>query len=326
MTDLSERSAKLSGAVLAALGANIGVTVVKAVAAIFTGSAALASEAVHSSADSLNEVALLIGKHLGRKGETSRFPLGTSRARYLSAFVVSFLLFAVGGVYSIVQSSQRLVSISSSPGNRMVHASDLWIALGIVGVSAVLEVLSLRASLIEKRSEASREHLTDIPLWKFWARTSSSDLAAVLMEDILALASLATAGIGIGLSLLIGDEIYDGIAGVAVGVLLILGAIVLSIKSGSLLLGTSIGVPLQNIAIAQIEATPGVNRILHFQGISLSEDRLLIAVKIEITQGTDHPSLVDDIESRVRSALSGFLIEMFVEEDRYDASRVGGSS
>ena len=308
------REAEHQGAaVKAALGANIGVAIAKLLAAFFTGSSAMLSESVHSIADCSNEIVLMVGG-----------PFGLYRAKYLASFVVATLLFFVGGFFSTSEAVKKLVAISADPALRDVNRMELLVAFIVVVISACLEGFGLHQSIKEANERMERTNTKHMGVFRFWRRTKSAELASVIMEDTLALIGLAFAGLGIGLAILLDDEIFDALGGLMVGLVLIVGSLFLAFKSGSLLIGEAVDSDTRGKIVEAVTTTPGVERLLNMQTVHMSEDDILLCVKVQTSKlDRDYDvETVDKIEKAVRTALPWYNFEIYVEPDIYSAKHV----
>ena len=184
-------------AVLAALGANLGIAVTKFVAFLFTGSASMLAEAVHSVADTGNEVLLLVGRGRSLRPPSDEHPFGFGRERYFYGFVVSVMLFTVGAAFSVYDGLHKIL-------NPEPVRSPL-VALVVLVASAVLEGLSLRTGV----SEANKVR-GDRNWGTFIRRTKAPELPVVLLEDLAALIGLGFAFTGVTLAALTGNGQWDG--------------------------------------------------------------------------------------------------------------------
>ena len=243
------KSAKIGIAVIAALVANILVALVKFAVFLFTRSASMLSESVHSLADSGNELTLIIGNKLSHRPPSRKHPLGWSRARYLASFIVAVSLFAIGGVYSASESIAKIRAVASGgPDAHAVDASKMSVVLVVTLVCALIELWSLHNGIKEAKERFAETHNPGrFSLWKFWRGTKSSDIAVVLAEDTLAVIGLAFAFIGTAVAIATGDEIWDAIGGTSIGVLLIIGALLLGWQVASLLIGEGASEPTYQI-------------------------------------------------------------------------------
>lgn len=318
----SPTQAKHTGAaVKAALAANIGVAVAKLCAAVFTGSSAMLSESVHSVADCSNEIVLMIGGRFSLHRTDGDHPFGLYRTKYLASFVVATLLFFVGGFFSTSEAVKKIVAVAEHPGLRDANQMELLAAFVVVLISACLEGYGLHSSAKEANERMARTRTPHMGLYRFWGRTKSAELASVIMEDTLALIGLAFAGSGIGLAILLDDELWDAIGGLLVGLVLICGSLLLAFKSGSLLIGEAVDKVTRQEIVDAVTSTPGVNRLLNMQTVHMSEDDILLCVKVE-TSKLDRDfdvQTVDKIEQSVRSALPWYRFEIYVEPDIFRA-------
>ena len=177
--------------------------------------------------------------------------------------------------------------------------------------------MGLHTSIREAHERMRRVKVEEGSLIGFWRRTKSAELASVMMEDTLALIGLAFAGLGIGLSMITGDELYDAIGGLLVGLVLIAGSAALMFKSGSLLLGESISDRTRGRVVSAVESTEGVERLINMQALHMDEDAVLLCLKVQ-TSKLDRDFDVDTvnkIEANIRKALPWYEWEIYVEPD-----------
>lgn len=310
-------------AVLWALIANVAVAAVKFIVAAFSHSASMMSEAIHSTADSLNEVTLIVGEKMSHRPPTKNFPKGWSRLRYLASFIVAIFLFVIGGAYSAIEAAKKVSSLTdATPGGHAVDTGHLIIALVVVVIAACLEGLSLHKSIGEAKERFHHsQHPGEFHLFSFWRGTKSSDLAAILAEDVLALASLFFSGVGILMSIITGDAIWDAFGGLMVGFVLIIGAVALGIQIGSLIIGEG-GSPHDFEVVNRIiDREPNVVRQLHQPIISvLSADRLEIILKLEFreSKNTIDGEAAKRLLNRVRRAATNTAKGKEVPEKEYE--------
>jgi cation diffusion facilitator family transporter len=297
-------------AVLAALAANVGIAIAKLVAFLITGSASLLAEFVHSLADCSDQVLLLVGRNRASRAETEEHPFGYGRERYLYGFLVSVVLFAVGGAYSIYDGVHKI--ISPEP------LTTAWIAYGVLALSFVLEASSLRVSVREAgKLRRGRGWLT------FIRRVKEPDLIVTLLEDTAALLGLLFAFAGVLLSELTGDEAWDGGGSVAIGLLLAVVALMVARETKSLLIGEAASDEAERTIVQALEEGPELERVIHLRTVHLSPDSLLVAAKVAIRAGDTAESIVrgiDAAERRVRQALP-IADVIYLEPDIYRASR-----
>jgi cation diffusion facilitator family transporter len=282
-----------SRAVIAALLANLGIAVSKFVAFFFTGSSSMLSEGMHSIADSGNQVLLLIGRKQARREANAEHPFGYGRARYVYAFIVSIVLFSLGGVFALYEGWHKIIH----PENLN---SPLW-AFCVLVVAMALEAFSLRTAVKESN------HLRDGAAWSRFVRGAKApELPVVLLEDIGALVGLVFALAGVTVAVITGDARWDGIGSLAIGALLVLIAIFLAIEMNSLLIGES-GTAEHVAAIRRaLETGSDVHRIIHLKTLHLGPDELMVVAKISVRHDETAASIaraIDNAESRIRSAV-----------------------
>jgi cation diffusion facilitator family transporter len=293
-------------AVVTALGANLGVAVAKFVAAATTGSASMLAEGVHSVADSGNQVLLLIGGRRARQGPSALHQFGHARERYIYAFLVAIVLFVLGGLYALYEGYHKVVDpqpLTSPLG-----------AVAVLLIAMVLEGYALRTAVREaNRTRGARGWL------QFVRRARAPELPVLLLEDSGALVGLTLALLGVGLSVLTGNGVFDGVATLCIGALLVAIAVVLARETTSLLIGES-AVPEQiNKIYAALLSAPGVDQVIRLRTVHLGPDELLVAGKIGVSRdadGQDIAATIDDAEARVRRVLPSARI-IYLEPDIY---------
>ena len=297
-------------AVLAALGANLGIAAAKFAAYAITGSASLLAEAVHSVADCGNQMLLLLGRNRAARGQTEEHPFGYGRERYFYAFLVAVVLLAGGAAFSIYEGIHKITHQEPirSPG----------VAFGVLAIAIVLESLSLRTAVHQSRRLRGRHG------WlAFIRRAKAPELPTVLLEDSAALVGLAFATVGVTLTVLTGNELWDGLGSLAIGMLLAGVAVVLAVETKSLLIGEAASAEVEQAIVAALAAGPEVQRVIHLRTLHIGPETLLVAAKIAV-RGTDQASTIaagiDAAERRIRAAVP--IAEMiYLEPDLYESSR-----
>jgi cation diffusion facilitator family transporter len=281
-------------AVVAALLANLGIAVTKFVAFLLTQSSSMLAEAIHSVADSGNQVLLLIGGKRSTRDATAQHPFGYGRERYIYAFIVSVVLFSVGGLFALYEGIHKLQH--PEPIDRWQ-----WVPITVLVIAVGLESMSFRTAIREANHIRNKVSWTD-----FIRHARAPELPVVLLEDFAALIGLVLALFGVGLTLLTGNGIWDGIGTVCIGTLLVCVAVVLAMETKSLLLGESATVENQDQMTSALMATPGVDRIIHMKTMHLGPDELLLGAKVAMSADLDMAAVsraIDDAEARVREAV-----------------------
>ena len=292
-------------AIIAAFLANLGIAISKFVGFAITGSASLLAEAIHSLADTGNQALLFLGGARAKQAATPEHPFGYGRERFFWAFVVSVVLFTLGGAFALYEGIEKL---------RHPHELEYFgVAIVILLVSVVLEAISFRTA----RHEANLEKPKSAGWWTFIRRTKNPELPVVLLEDSGALIGLFFALVGVTLAKVTGNPRWDAVGSVAIGLLLIAISIVLAVEMKGLLIGESAS-PARQLAIADaIKDSPEVQGIIHMKTEHIGPDELLVGVKVGFEPSMSIRDLADAInavERRVRAAVPEARI-IYIEPD-----------
>jgi cation diffusion facilitator family transporter len=292
-----------SKAIFAALGANLGIAVIKFIAFAITGSSSMLAEGVHSVVDSGNQGLLLRGGRSARKSATETHPFGYGRDRYVYGFLVALMLFSAGGLFALFEGVEKI---------RHPHHLDSPVVAVVVLVVAIgLESFSLRTAIHE-----SAELKGDDTWFGFIRHAKNPELPVVLLEDVAALVGLVFALGGVGLTSLTDEPVWDGIGTCAIGGLLVTVAVVLVIETKSLLLGEAAS-PSDLALIETGLIGPGVDRIIHLRTMHLGPDELLVGAKLAMPAGatlTQVATAIDEAERRVRTAVPAARV-IYLEPD-----------
>jgi cation diffusion facilitator family transporter len=281
-------------AIVAALAANLGIAATKFVAFALTSSSSMLAESIHSLADSGNQGLLLLGGRRSRREATDEHPFGYGRERYIYAFIVAVVLFSVGGLFALYEGFHKVSHPEPIDSWQWVPVLVLIVAMG-------LESFSFRTAIKESNEVRGKQ------TWpEFIRRAKAPELPVVLLEDFAALIGLGLALLGVGLTLLTDDGVWDGIGTLAIGVLLVTVAIVLAVETKSLLLGE--GASPADVAVIRsaLEADNSVERVIHMRTLHLGPDELLVAAKIAVRHddtAAEVARAIDAAEARVRDAV-----------------------
>lgn len=271
-------------AVIAALIANLGIAVSKFIAFIFTGSSSMLSEAIHSVADSGNQVLLLIGNKRAKKPADESHPFGYGRRRYVYGFIVAIVLFLVGGLFSLYEGFHKW--------QHPEPLNDWWIAVLVLVVAIALETYSFRTAIREANKARGKRSL-----FGFIRDARQPELPVILLEDAGALAGLLFALFGVSAAVITGDGRFDALGAMAVGTLLVVIAVFLAIEMTAMLVGES-ALPEEVGAIrAALESSSGVKRVIHLRTLHVGPDELLVAAKIAVHHSDTGASIAADIDS-----------------------------
>jgi len=300
-------------AIVAALLANLGIAITKFIAWFFSGSASLLAEGVHSLADTGNQLLLLRGAAASRKAADSEHPFGYGRERYVYAFVVSIILFSVGGVFSIYEGVNKLQHPHS--------LENAWLPMLVLVIAIVLEGLSLRTGVKESNRVRGKES------WlSFIRHAKAPELPVVLLEDVAALTGLVFAFLGVGLTVITGNAVFDAVGTLCIGALLVLVAVILGVETKSLLVGEGARPADAELIRDAINAEPSVEALIHMRTLYLGPDELLVGAKVAFAgkkKMADVAAAIDALEARIRDAVPIARV-IFIEPDVY-VSRADGN-
>ncbi|MBO1765678.1 cation diffusion facilitator family transporter [Allobranchiibius sp. GilTou38] len=307
-------------AIIAALGANLGIAITKLIAFALTGMSSMLAEGIHSLADSGNQLLLLIGGRRAKKAATPEHPFGYGRERYVFGFVVSIVLFSLGGLFALYEAYHKAHEAHAGEGERPGFGQDWWWVPVVVLLAAiVLEGLSFRTAVRE-----SHPHRGDSSWLQFIRRAKAPELPVILLEDFAALVGLVFALFGVVLSVLTRSSYWDAAGTGLIGLLLVAVAVVLAIETKSLLVGESASPSVARAIVAAIEGAPGVDRVIHAKTLHLGPEELLVAAKIAVgaaDTGAQVTAAINSAEERARASAPDLRLVMYLEPD-LDASPV----
>jgi len=294
---------------VAALLANTGIAVTKFVAFLLTGSSSMLAESVHSLADSGNQALLLIGGKRSRRQATPLHPFGYGRERYVYAFIVSIVLFSVGGLFALYEAWHKFQHPEPITGTWG------WMPIAVLLIAIALEGFSLRTAIKESN------HVRGKRSWTEFVRTAKApELPVILLEDLAALFGLVFALFGVSMTLASGNGIWDAVGTALIGTLLVTVAIVLSIEMKSLLLGEAATVEQVMAIKAALEGDEesAVERVIHLRTMHLGPEELLVGAKLAVGRlehGHQIATAIDAAEQRAREAVPGLRLVMYLEPD-----------
>ena len=299
-------------AVVAALLANTGIAVTKFAAWALTQSASMLAEAIHSLADAGNQVLLLIGSKRAKREADDLHQFGFGRERYVYSFIVAIVLFSVGGLFALYEGYHKV----HDP-----HGIDnwKWVPIAVLLIAIVMESLSFRTAITE--SNKLRGHVSWI---RFVRNARAPELPVILLEDFAALTGLVLALIGVVLTLVTGNGVFDGLGSMAIGLLLVSVAIFLAIEMKSLLLGESATREAQQKIVDAIENTPGVQRLIHIKTLHLGPEEVLVAAKLGVEPTADAAVIAETIDAAERAirAAEPMSVHIYLEPDVYQENHV----
>lgn len=298
-----------SKAIVAALIANLSIAVMKFLAFFLTLSSSMLAEGIHSLADSGNQLLLLVGGKKAKRQASPEHPFGYGRERYVYAFIVSIILFSVGGLFALYEAVQKW---------QHPHGMEpqwAWVPLVVLIGALGLESRSLFVAVKESNGDRGNRS------WGEFIKTSKApELPVILLEDAAALLGLVFALFGVSMTIVTGNGMWDAIGTAMIGILLVAVAIVLAVETKSLLVGESATVE----DVRAVEAAlvgPGVSRIIHLKTLHLGPEELLVAAKIAVEEcesGAQIAHAINEAEKRVRAAVPIATV-IYLEPDIYSA-------
>ncbi|HEV7792200.1 MAG TPA: cation diffusion facilitator family transporter [Pseudonocardia sp.] len=291
--------------VLLALAANLAVAIAKVVAGVLTGSAALLSEAAHSFADCGTELFLLTALRRSSRPADASHPFGYGKERYFWSLLAAVSIFTAGALFSIYEGVHTLA------GNPEDHKNVL-VGYLVLAVSAVLESISLAQAIRQVRAEKTKDEL---PLWLYLQRSDDPTVKTVLYEDSAALVGLFLAFAGLGLTQLTGDPMWDGIASLLIGVLLVLVAYLLGRTNMNLLIGRQADPRLVYAVRDRLAAEPEVEAVVDLLTMLTGTDRVLVCARLDFVDSVTTADLERAcvrIDGELRAEFSD-LDEIFLE-------------
>lgn len=296
-------------AVVAALSANLGIGVTKFVAWGLTGASSMLAEAIHSVADSGNQVLLLVGARKARKEATPEHPFGYARYRYYFAFLVAVILFTLGGLFALYEAWHKF-------HNPEPIESWQWVPIAVLVIAMTLEGMSFRTAIKE-----SNKIRGNVGWGRFIQRSRSPELPVVLLEDFGALVGLAFAFVGVTMTLITGDGRWDALGTAMIGALLVCIALVLARETREMLLGEA-ATEEHIAAIRGALADAGYPDVIHLRTVHIGPEDILVTAKVAAGAEETLAAIsarTDDAEARIRAAVPEVRL-IFIEPDvRRDA-------
>ncbi|PKQ23339.1 MAG: cation transporter [Actinobacteria bacterium HGW-Actinobacteria-5] len=299
-------------AIIAALSANAFIALTKFGAWALTGAASMLAEGVHSLADTSNQLLLLRGGRVAQREATDEHPFGYGRAPFISAFLVSVILFSLGGLFALYEAFNKYEEVASGHPNELLDSQWWWVPIAVLLFAMVAEGMSFRTAIRE--SVPMKGGLS----WpQFIRRAKSPDLPVILLEDFAALIGLVFALFGVGMTLITHVGYWD-VAGTAlIGLLLIFVAITLAMETRSLLLGEAATPEAITAITTALAGADGVRRVIHIKTLHLGPEEVLVAAKIAV-EPTDSAArvaeVIDNAEAAIRAA-NPMVTALYLEPD-----------
>ena len=291
----------MSKSVKAALVANGLIAIAKGIAAFFTGSASMMAEAIHSTADCGNQVLVLVGQHQSRRGKSEAHAFGQGKANFFWSFVVAVVLFLLGGLFSIYEGIHKIIEPQ--------EIQYPWLIVGIIVFAIALEGGALRVALQESKSK-----LKDI--FKTIKKSSSSHILVVLIEDTGAILGLVILGIGLALSLFV-HPIFDGIAALMIGLLLLSLSTILFIELKKLIVGESLDretiKQIKNLVKEESHVLVHINSV-RSMFIGSNEVLLIISMNVKDDKtGYEIEQDIKELKNKIQKTFNQHKLDIYID-------------
>ncbi|MBE9662681.1 cation diffusion facilitator family transporter [Mucilaginibacter myungsuensis] len=273
-------------AIYGALVANLLIAITKFIAGIAGKSGSMISEAIHSVVDTVNELLLLLGLHRAKKEPDASHPFGYGKELYFWSFIVSILIFGLGGGISIFQGIMHIREPES--------IGDPTMSYWVLGLSVLFEGASLVIAVLH-----FREVRGSTPFWEAVIKSKDPSNFMVLFEDAAAVAGLVIVGVFMYLNVTYDLPILDGIASVIVGLILVAVSAILARESRSLLMGEGVSPNTKNVICELVQKDEAVVKVLHIMSTYQSPDEVLLMLIIEFDHDLDTLEINDAID-RIR--------------------------
>ncbi len=291
----------MSKSVKAALVANGLIAIAKGIAAFFTGSASMMAEAIHSTADCGNQVLVLVGQHQSRRGKSEAHAFGQGKANFFWSFVVAVVLFLLGGLFSIYEGIHKIMNPQ--------EIQYPWLIVAIIIFAIILEGGALRIALKESNSK-----LKDI--FKTIEKSSSSHILVVLIEDSGAILGLVILGIGLGLSLFV-HPIFDGIAALMIGILLLSLSTILFIELKKLIVGESLDREtirqIKNLVKEESHVLVHINSV---RSMFIGSDEVLLIISMNVQDdktGQEIEQDIKELKNKIQKTFNQHKLDIYID-------------
>jgi cation diffusion facilitator family transporter len=302
-------------AVYAALFGNLGIAITKFIAAIFSGSASMWAEAYHSSSDTFNQVLLLFGMKTSTKAASYRHQFGYGREMFFWSFIVATMLFGISGILSLEQGASSLLL-----GHYKLENVELSYAVLVIAFAFEANALRIALKQFTREIKAKGEKIRFSTMIEHFKESKDTALLTVVVEDSAALLGILIAAIGIYLSDITGNSIFDAVSSILIGTILMFFAFFLAKENRGLLIGESITAKEYKSIVKSIQEIPEVNRLISMRTMHLSPEEILVGVQVNLVDGLDTDkieSVTDTIEQKIMQVVPNTNRDyIFVEIER----------
>ena len=291
----------MSKSVKAALVANGLIACAKGVAAFFTGSASMMAEAIHSTADCGNQVLVLIGQHQSKRGKSEAHAFGQGKANFFWSFIVAVVLFLLGGLFSIYEGIHKIIDPK--------EIENPWLIVSIIIFAVALEGSALSVALKESNSK-----LKDI--FKTIQKSSSSHILVVLIEDSGAILGLVILAIGLALSLFV-HPIFDGIAALMIGILLLSLSTILFIELKKLIVGESLDretiKQIKNLVKEESHVLVHINSV---RSMFIGSNEVLLIISMNVQDdatGYEIEQDIKELKNKIQRTFNQHKLDIYID-------------
>ncbi|MGB5488009.1 MAG: cation diffusion facilitator family transporter [Lysobacterales bacterium] len=292
--------------ILYALFANLAIAIAKFGAAFWTGSGAMMAEAIHSLADSCNQLLLLFGMKRSKRPPDLDYPLGYGKSIYFWSFLVAVILFSLGGMFSIYEGIHKF----SQPE----PLNSPMIAVGVLIFAIIAESISLWGCM-----QAVNKERYGRSLIRWFRESRSSELIVVFGEDVAALLGLGVALLAVLASAITGNPVYDAMGTIAIGALLVIIAFLLAIEVKDLLIGQGVEIHVSDKMRRFLLERPEVDKLYNLLTLQMGHDAM-VAVKVRMHATGSEDELLNAINRVEHDFRLAFPISkwLFFEPDNRD--------
>ncbi len=288
-----------------ALGANLAIFIAKLGAALYTGSGAMLAEAIHSLADSGNQLLLIVGLRGAKRPANDEHPLGYGKTIYFWSFIVALILFSMGGMFSVYEGIHKL--------QHPEPLSAPWLAIGVLVFSIIAEGISLWGCLREVNKIRGNHSL-----FTWFQESRQSELLVVFGEDFAALLGLSFALLAVGLAMLTGNPVFDAMGSIVIGLLLVIIAFMVGLQVKRLLIGQGVDPATKQAIIDFLEDQAEVKKIFKLITLQLGND-VMVAVKAEMQEYPNQREMIEAInrcEQRLKQSFPQIVWSFFEPDIR----------
>lgn len=302
-------------AVYAALFGNLGIAITKFIAALVTGSAAMWAEAYHSASDTFNQILILFGIKTSTKAASYQHQFGHGREVFFWSFIVATMIFGISGILSLEQGVSSLFEKAHQIKDSQISYIVLTIAFGFEANALRVALKQFLREIIEKGEKISFSSMIE-----HFKESKDVALLTVIVEDCAALLGIIIAGIGILLSDITGNAIYDAIASLFIGGILMFFAFFLAKENRGLLIGESVTNREYKKIVRSIQEIPEVNKLISMRTMHLGPEDILVGVQVNLIDNLDTDkieSVTDAVEQKIMEIIPNTNREhIFVEIER----------